>query len=521
MMGMAMIDNKRNSRRLGIILSYCLTVSQVVVNIVYVPILLSGIGRDEYGLYQLIGSMMAYMAIMNGMFSSGVTRYFCKALAEHDDEGARAVLEAARRIYLVVSIVLLIIGTLLVCIYANVYEKSLTSAQLTEGKVMLGVVIVNLIITMNNTISVATITGLEHFAFLKGSQLVVTILQPAAVIAVIKRWPYALSITCVALVLNVAVALIQRVYARGVLGYAPTPNGSEPVLMRELLVFSGGVALVLVADMVFWRTNQLILGYVSGVAEVAIYGIAYQLYSACPPLGTAVSSVFMPEISRHWHGDSDMEAISRLFCKVGRLSSYVLLLVFSGFSIFGKRFIELWAGPEYTSAYLVALILMVCQFVDLSQNLGLTILQVADRYAYRGRVYAIMATVNVLLVLVVAPHYGGLGCAVVSGACLLIANGPIMNWYYWKHVGLDIRLFWNEIARMAIPLLLFCAASYLIWLALGSYIHSWISLACSIVLYSILYTFTAAIFCMNAYEKGLAISIIDRIRGFVRKADSR
>ena len=44
--------NKRRSerRRTGIVLSYVYTVAQVVVNLLYVPILLRGNGDSEYGL---------------------------------------------------------------------------------------------------------------------------------------------------------------------------------------------------------------------------------------------------------------------------------------------------------------------------------------------------------------------------------------------------------------------------------------------------------------------------------------
>lgn len=68
--------NKRRSerRRTGIVLSYVYTVAQVVVNLLYVPILLRGIGDSEYGLYQIIGSVMAYILLMNSTFSGGVTR---------------------------------------------------------------------------------------------------------------------------------------------------------------------------------------------------------------------------------------------------------------------------------------------------------------------------------------------------------------------------------------------------------------------------------------------------------------
>ena len=93
--------NKRRSerRRTGIVLSYVYTVAQVVVNLLYVPILLRGIGDSEYGLYQIIGSVMAYILLMNSTFSGGVTRFYCKYYSEGDILMMENTLAISRRIY--------------------------------------------------------------------------------------------------------------------------------------------------------------------------------------------------------------------------------------------------------------------------------------------------------------------------------------------------------------------------------------------------------------------------------------
>ena len=71
-----------NSRRVGALLSYVYMAVNVVVQLIYVPLLLSSIGRDEYGMYQLIGSIMAYVISINGVLSAGVGRFYCKYIAE-------------------------------------------------------------------------------------------------------------------------------------------------------------------------------------------------------------------------------------------------------------------------------------------------------------------------------------------------------------------------------------------------------------------------------------------------------
>ena len=48
-----------SSRKAGVIISYAYSIVQILVQLLYVPILLKGIGQAEYGLYQFVGSIMA------------------------------------------------------------------------------------------------------------------------------------------------------------------------------------------------------------------------------------------------------------------------------------------------------------------------------------------------------------------------------------------------------------------------------------------------------------------------------
>ena len=57
----------------GILLSYLQTVLHLIASLLYVPILLRVIGKNEYGVYQLAGSVIVY-----GVFSAwifGMIRY--------------------------------------------------------------------------------------------------------------------------------------------------------------------------------------------------------------------------------------------------------------------------------------------------------------------------------------------------------------------------------------------------------------------------------------------------------------
>ena len=52
------------------------------------------------------------------------------------------------------------------------------------------------------------------------------------------------------------------------------------------------------------------------------------------------------------------------------------------FIVFGKRFIELWAGEEYIEAYYMTFAFFLALYIPLIQNLGITILQARNQMKF-------------------------------------------------------------------------------------------------------------------------------------------
>lgn len=494
--------------KLGVILSYAYSIAQIVVNLLYVPILLHDLGANEYGVYQLVGALISYMNIFSLMFQGATTRFYCERLAKNDMDGARNVLGVSRRIYHLLSIIAAVVGVACVFGFGYVYRNVMTSFQALESSIMIIALVLNLIVVMNNSIYVSVINAHERFYFIKGLQLTTVIIQPVAIIVLISFWPYAIVVTTVQVIINMICAIAQRIYARKVLLAKAHLKGDYKYLYKEIIKFSSGIVLALVADQVFWKSNQLILGYDFGMWVVAVYGIAMQLQMVYMALGTTISNVFMPRISILYHGENSIEQVSNLFTRVGRLSTYPLLLVFTGFVLFGQSFIKLWVGNAYDEAYFIALAIFAPLSIDLVQNIGLTILQVTNKYTFRGMTYFAVAAMNIVLVVLIAPVYGALGAAVCSGLLMFLISGPVMNCYYKQRVGLDITSFWKNVLRVAMPLALYCGLSDLLLHATNLVLSSWLSLLFSILIYTVGYALVAFCLSMNMTEKQTVLDIL-------------
>ena len=56
----------------------------ILIGFIYVPVLLKFLGKSQYGLYQLMGSVISYLAVMDFGLSGTITRYYSRYLALGD-----------------------------------------------------------------------------------------------------------------------------------------------------------------------------------------------------------------------------------------------------------------------------------------------------------------------------------------------------------------------------------------------------------------------------------------------------
>lgn len=494
-------------RQRGVIFSYIYMAVQMVVQLIYVPLLLGTIGQTEYGLYQLVGSVMSYLVSINGVLASGVGRFYCMYKAEGDTDQMENTLAIAKRIYVILAGVTAVVIAVLIPVVGFVYSSSFSSAELSECAAMLVVLGFNTVVTMFNTINITTINAFEKFDFLRVTQLLAVAVQPVLVMVLSSVFPSALMVCGVVFVSNLACAILQALYSNVFLKAKATYHGWDSKLARSLVAFGATIVLVTIADQIFWKTDQLIVGFFYGATAVAVYAVGSQIYTAYMGVGTAVSGVFLPRVSELYHQEHDLDAISNLFSAVGRLSFLVCGAVLGCFAFAGSAFVSLWAGEGYESAFWIALVVMVPFTIDIIQNVGLTVLQVMDKYLFRGLMYLAVALVNVVATIVLVNNMGLVGAAYSTAVSMLLGNGLLMNWYYNK-VGLDVALFWRQIAAVFAPwaatVAVFAVTTSLFSIA----IDGWLGVVLCCLLFLLLYFLLEWLFGLNQKEKQMVRSYL-------------
>ena len=216
---------------------------------------------------------------------------------------------------------------------------------------------------------------------------------------------------------------------------------------------------------------------------------------------TAISGVFLPKVTAMVAKGNSEKEISDLFIRTGRIQYLIMAFILTGFILFGKQFVILWAGSGYEEAYYISLLFFIPLTVPLIQNLGITILQARNQMKFRSSLYVVIAICSLGISIPLAKLYGGIGCAVGTASALVAGQIIAMNIYYYKRIHIDIPLFWREILKMSIAP---AALGITGWFLLQHVeMNTVILLSSYILLFSIIYLIVIWKAGMNTYEREL------------------
>lgn len=145
-------------------------------------------------------------------------------------------------------------------------------------------------------------------------------------------------------------------------------------LLREIIGYSFFILLGIIVDQVNWSTGQFLLGILIGTVPVAVYAIAMQFIRLYIQFSTSISGLLLPKATMLVANNASNKTLTDLMIKFGRVQYIIMSYILAGFIVFGKGFINIWAGIDYTDAYLIVLIIMIPLTIPLIQNVGLSIL---------------------------------------------------------------------------------------------------------------------------------------------------
>ncbi len=501
-----------SQRKAGVILSYISQGIQVLSGLIYTPIMLRLLGQSEYGLYQLVYSVVSYLSLLSFGFTASYMRFYSRAKAKNDEEDVSRLNGMFMVIFLVIAVICILCGIVMVGNIELIFADGLTPQEYPTARILMALMIFNLALTFPNSVFDAFTSAHERFFFQKMLVVLQNLLNPFLALPLLLLGYGSIGMVCVTTFLTVAKLAVNVWFSLKKLKVHFIFKGFRFGLLKEMWVFTFFIFLNQIIDQVNWSVGKFLLGRLSGTTAVAIFGLGAQINSMYLQFSTSISNVFVPKVNRIVATSDDNSELTKLFTKVGRVQFIILALIFTGFIFFGQPFMVFWGGEGYADSYYIALWLILPVTVPLIQNLGIEIQRAKNKHKARSIVYFCIAIANVLISIPLIRVVGTVGAAMGTGISLIAGNIIFMNWYYQKHIGLDMFYFWKSISKFIPSLVAPCIMGVLIMQFVT--INSLIVLGLWIVLY-------AAVYCVSMYFLGMDNEEKQMVMGPIRKLIKR
>ena len=507
---------KKNEIKSGAIIGYINMIANIIVTFVYTPIMLKLMGNEEFGLYSLVSSVISYLSVLDMGFGNAMIRFISKAQAKKEYDKEKEINGLFLILYSAIGIITIFIGIALINNIQKLFP-ALTQDEIGKAKVIMEILILTIAISFPLSIFDSYVMACEKFKFLKILNLVKTISIPLTMLPLLFLGYKAIAMVIVTSIFNIMyhICTLLCCFKKLNMQIYISKGKFNVELFKNIFNYSFFVFLGLIVDTVFNNTDQVILGSVCGTVAVSIYSVGSKIINMNTTVSTTLSGLFLPKITKMLEEKEADYKISNLFLKVSRIQIYLMVLISSGFIVYGKQFLNLWVGGGYEQTYYIILLIILPALIPLTQNIGISIIQAKNKHQFRSVVYFIIAIINVILTIPLAKRFEGIGAAIGTLIATFLGQILVMNIFYWKKIKLDIPKYWKF---LIIFLLKVSVITVLNMIIIKNIEFNWIKLILGIIIYITMYTFIV-LTTMNKEEKIYLKNIVEKVKQFFRKGE--
>ncbi|ETA67443.1 membrane protein involved in the export of O-antigen and teichoic acid [Methanolobus tindarius DSM 2278] len=183
--------------------------------------------------------------------------------------------------------------------------------------------------------------------------------------------------------------------------------------VKNLLTFSFWLFLTSSGVVLYSHIDTIMIGYYMSNSDVGIYKVVFQFSTLAIVPTTAIRAALWPKIS-WWNKNNKIDLIEKSLSKAFTYSLMVSLPIFAGGIIIGKQLLYYFYGSDFKSGYLVLIILLFVQTINVFQFFITMYISALDRQKDSFKVTAIGASANIIVNLALIPIIGIEGAAIAT-----------------------------------------------------------------------------------------------------------
>ena len=274
--------------KIGSILSYLQMAINVIIQLVYTPIMIRLLGQNEYGLYNTVASTISMLSILSLGFNSGYIRYYAIYKKNNDKESICKLNGLFLIIFLIIGFIGFLCGLFLSFHLDLVFDQGLTAEEYAKARIMMLLLTVNLAFSFPMSVFQNIISAHENFIVLKLLGMIRTVFGPLITLPLLLLGYRSIAMAAVTVSVTLFVDVMYFIYVIFKMKEKFLFHDFERGIFRSLFAYTVFIALNTVIDQINWNIDKLLLGRFRGTGEVAVYSVGFTLYQCYMLFSTSV-----------------------------------------------------------------------------------------------------------------------------------------------------------------------------------------------------------------------------------------
>lgn len=477
-------------KKIGVLISYLLLVIDSVIGIFYTPLLIGALGSTQYGLYDIVNSITAYIAIADIGLGGAITRYIIKYNTKKEYDKEKNCITTSIFAYFVIALVCLVAGVIIVFLFPYIIEGKNIGATLGEAQTLMFLSVCNIVLTLFMHAFSGIALAYSYFSLEKILKILRICFRFLMVVLLVQKTGKALTLVQIDIVLT-ALMLIGFILFFRKVNIKLLKGKFDKALLGTMLSFTVAILFQSIINQINTTAGKLIIGWrVTDLNQVTVYGIVTQIYLIFSNMSTVIQNIYYPAVGRAVFEGKSKKDVTKLVSEASRIQSGILYIILIGFWCFGKEFVDLWVGIESTKIWLCAGLLMTASTFHLSQNTISCILKAKNKLKPKTIILGCGALVTLVTGIIfsgiIDPIYAVVG-AVITG--IVLFDAVALNIYYVKGDIIDLPFFTKNFLYgywAVVPVTVVGAIGVNMLLPGGTWIMLGVKILLTVIIYGIL-----------------------------------
>lgn len=406
-------ESKRNKVARHVLLSSLSNYIGKFINLgvwfVLTPFILDQLGETTYGLWALVGSVVAYAFLLDFGITGALTKYVAEYRARGEHEMAHTVIATALWTNAGLGLLVILISMIFAPYFSNIFNIAPSEQKIANQLFLLAGIGVGL--TIPGAVVSAVLRALQRFDLMNLIGVTATLVSAGATFVVLVFGGGAVGLALVGIAVTLLVQLlstwsIYQVAPELRFGWA----GPSHKLLKTLVSYSSSLFVMNLGGYLESRSDEIVIGGFLPVSAVTPYNLARRLSTLPLSFTEQFLSLLLPMASEI-HAKEDSAQLRSLYIVSSRVTVAMFLCMSMVLVILVKPLLTAWVGAEYASYSYLVVILIAAGLIDTSTWPAGFVLQGMAKHAPLAVMTIASGVANLILSILLVGRFGLMGVA--------------------------------------------------------------------------------------------------------------